>query len=43
PVPTYRKLAEQYGAPRLRGPFNLEARRQAGFDDDEIAALEASF
>ncbi|MEF9385259.1 ferritin-like domain-containing protein [Ralstonia pseudosolanacearum] len=43
PLPTYRRLAEQYGAPRLRGPFNLEARRQAGFDDDEIAALEASF
>ena len=43
PLPTYRKLAEQYGAPRLRGPFNLDARRQAGFDDDEIAALEASF
>ncbi|MGM3275985.1 ferritin-like domain-containing protein [Ralstonia sp. 24A2] len=43
PLSTYRKLAEQYGAPRLRGPFNLEARRQAGFDDDEIAALEASF
>ncbi|ESS47675.1 hypothetical protein L665_03235 [Ralstonia solanacearum SD54] len=43
PLPTYRRLAEQYGAPRLRGPFNLDARRQAGFDDDEIAALEASF
>ncbi|WP_197387633.1 ferritin-like domain-containing protein [Ralstonia pseudosolanacearum] len=43
PLPTYRRLAEQYGAPRLRGPFNLEARRQAGFDDDEITALEASF
>jgi len=43
PVPTYRKLAEQYGAPRLRGPFNLEARRQAGFDDDELAALESAF
>jgi len=43
PVPTYRKLAEQYGAPRLRWPFNLDARRQAGFDDDEIAALEAAF
>lgn len=42
PVPTYRKLAEQYGAPRLRGPFNLDARRQAGFDNDEIAALQAA-
>jgi uncharacterized ferritin-like protein (DUF455 family) len=43
PLPTYRALAEQYGAPRLRGPFNLDARRRAGFDEDEIAALEASF
>ncbi|MDE2204218.1 MAG: ferritin-like domain-containing protein [Burkholderiaceae bacterium] len=43
PLQTYRALAEQYGAPRLRGPFNLDARRRAGFDEDEIAALEASF
>ncbi|ALS63534.1 hypothetical protein AT302_24780 [Pandoraea norimbergensis] len=41
PVETYARLAAQYGAPRLRGPFNLEARRAAGFDDDELAALQA--
>ncbi len=39
PVATYAELAATYGAPRLRGPFNLEARRAAGFSDDELAAL----
>lgn len=41
PIETYTRLAAQYGAPRLRGPFNLEARRAAGFDEDELAALQA--
>lgn len=40
PVATYDKLAKTYDAPRLRGPFNLEARRQAGFDDIELARLQ---
>ncbi|QHE92010.1 DUF455 family protein [Pandoraea fibrosis] len=40
PIETYARLAVQYSAPRLRGPFNLEARRAAGFDDDELAALQ---
>ena len=31
-----------HGAPRLRGPFNLEARRAAGFDETELAALQAA-
>jgi uncharacterized ferritin-like protein (DUF455 family) len=38
-IATYCKLAEKYGAPRPRGPFNLDARRQAGFGEDELAAL----
>jgi len=38
-VSCYADLARRYGAPPLRGPFNLPARRAAGFDDDEIAAL----
>lgn len=42
PISTYARLAEQYRAPKLRGPFNLEARRAAGFDEDELAWLEAS-
>ena len=39
PVATYRDLARQYRAPPLRGPFNLEARRRAGFDEAELAEL----
>lgn len=39
PHETYTRLAAQYGAPRLRGPFNFDARRDAGFDDAELAAL----
>ncbi|MBN4664925.1 ferritin-like domain-containing protein [Pandoraea nosoerga] len=41
PLETYDRLAVQYHAPRLRGPFNLAARRAAGFDEDELAALQA--
>ena len=40
PISTYAALAERYGAPHLRGPFNLAARRAAGFDEAELAALE---
>ena len=39
PVATYAELSERYKAPHLRGPFNLEARRAAGFDEEELAAL----
>ena len=39
PIQTYRHLAQRYQAPRLRGPFNLQARRQAGFDEQELANL----
>ncbi len=39
PVTTYAALAVQYKAPPLRGPFNLDARRAAGFTDAELAAL----
>lgn len=41
PVSTAARLAEQYGAPRLRGPFNLAARRAAGFAEAELAQMEA--
>lgn len=41
PHDTYTRLAEQYHAPKLRGPFNFEARRDAGFDETELAALVA--
>lgn len=39
PIATYAELAERHQAPRLRAPFNLEARRAAGFDEAELAAL----
>ena len=39
PHETYVRLADQYHAPKLRGPFNFEARRDAGFDEAELAAL----
>ena len=41
PLAHYRRLTRQHRAPRLRGPFNTEARRQAGFSDDELRALSA--
>jgi len=40
PVTTYAELAERHQAPRLRAPFNLEARRAAGFDEAELVALQ---
>lgn len=39
PVAAYAALAAQYKAPPLRGPFNLEARRAAGFSEAELDAL----
>lgn len=39
PVAHYAVLAKQYGAPRIKGPFNLEARRDAGFDAKELELL----
>jgi uncharacterized ferritin-like protein (DUF455 family) len=41
PVVTYATLTQAYGMPPLRGPFNLDARRAAGFTDNELAALTA--
>ncbi|MDE2369504.1 MAG: ferritin-like domain-containing protein [Burkholderiales bacterium] len=40
PVVTYAELAALHHAPRPRGPFNLEARRAAGFTEDELQALQ---
>jgi uncharacterized ferritin-like protein (DUF455 family) len=36
PIAHYAVLAARHGAPPLRGPLNLEARRRAGFVDDEL-------
>jgi uncharacterized ferritin-like protein (DUF455 family) len=38
-VSTYASLAHTYGAKPLKGPFNLEARRAAGFDEAELSLL----
>jgi uncharacterized ferritin-like protein (DUF455 family) len=39
PISTYKILVTQYKAPQLRGPFNREARLQAGFTELELNAL----
>jgi uncharacterized ferritin-like protein (DUF455 family) len=38
-IPAYADLAQRYNAPVPRGPFNLEARRQAGFTEAELQVL----
>ncbi|MFZ5547654.1 MAG: ferritin-like domain-containing protein [Pseudomonadota bacterium] len=39
PLAAYAAFAERHGAPRMKGPFNLEARRAAGFAAEEIERL----
>ena len=41
PRSTFRELLRKHARDVLRGPFNLEARRAAGFDEEEMAALVA--
>ena len=41
PQAHYAVLVARHGAPRLRPPFNLQARRDAGFTAAEIDALNA--
>lgn len=40
---TFRKLIERYMGGKLRGPFNWPARLEAGFQTDELSALEQGF
>lgn len=42
PIQTYRQLIQQYDAPKLKSPYNLEARRLAGFSEEELENLSAS-
>ena len=42
PIAAFANLVVQYQAPVLRGPFNLEARRAAGFSEDELLVLQSS-
>ena len=39
PRATYDELAQRYRAPVLKGPFNLDARRLAGFTEAELDRL----
>jgi uncharacterized ferritin-like protein (DUF455 family) len=39
PVPTYAELIRRFEAPRLRPPYNIEARKAAGFTDLEMRYL----
>jgi uncharacterized ferritin-like protein (DUF455 family) len=39
PRATYEALTVRYAAPVIRGPFNVEARRRAGFSEADLAAL----
>jgi len=41
PAPRFRELLAEYARAVLYGPFNLEARSAAGFDEDELAQLRA--
>ncbi|MFZ6644687.1 ferritin-like domain-containing protein [Undibacterium sp. TJN25] len=41
PLEAYEALARQYRAPQMRPPFNIEARRAAGFSEAELKALQA--
>lgn len=39
PISAYAELVKRYEPPKLRPPFNLEARRLAGFEEVELEAL----
>jgi uncharacterized ferritin-like protein (DUF455 family) len=43
PRATYVALSKQYWAPVLKGPFNVEARRRAGFTEEEIGDLATPY
>jgi uncharacterized ferritin-like protein (DUF455 family) len=40
PEETFQELLQEYMAGELRGPFELEARRKAGFSNNELEALQ---
>lgn len=42
PEVTFRQLLLDYDAPPLKPPFNLAARRQAGFSEPELAWLQSA-
>jgi uncharacterized ferritin-like protein (DUF455 family) len=40
PIAIYPQLVERYAAPKLHPPFNVKARRRAGFSEEELAWLQ---
>ena len=42
PMDCHTQLSQRYNAPTPRGPFNVAARRAAGFSDAELAALQST-
>ena len=41
PLDAYERLARLYRAPKLKGPFNVKARLEAGFDAAELERLQS--
>ena len=41
PQSEFRRLLGEYAGGQLHGPFNLQARLAAGFDEDELRSLQA--
>jgi len=39
PIATFARLSTEFKAPLMRGPFNMQARRAAGFTDEELALM----
>lgn len=39
PIATFEALRIKHNAPKLRAPFNMAARKQAGFSDEELGLL----
>lgn len=39
PIETFEMLRKEHNAPKMRPPFNMEARRKAGFTEAELALL----
>ena len=39
PIATFKKLCVEYKAPKLKPPFNIDARRRAGFSEIELNLL----
>ena len=42
-ITTFEQLCEQFQAPKLKPPFNMDARKQAGFTEQELAYLNGEF